>query len=235
MSLIREVRCFMSTFFSPVFPKTCFGCFNVLVPGEQFLCTFCRHELPLTNYDYAAENKMDQSLYGRLVFEKASALFFYNSEGILKHCFQFLKYRKQEQIGKFLGAWHARVLKEDPAFPKMDVIMAVPIHPKKKKKRGYNQLSLYGKTLGEILGVVYDETHLYKTANAKTQTKKNRMLRGATSQALYQLKNEKLFEHMRILLIDDIMTTGATLVSCAAAFKDCKGVKIYFACIAVVK
>jgi ComF family protein len=235
MTLKNELQQFITTLFSPLFPKTCFGCFHILVPGELVLCTFCRHELPLTHYHYGLENKMDQAFYGRVVFKKASALFYYNSEGVLKHCFQFLKYRKQEQIGLFFGAWHGRILKLDPAFPKIDMVVPVPIHYKKKKKRGYNQLSLYGKTLAGTIEAHFNEKYLVKTANTKTQTKKNRLLRSHASLALYQLKEPQQFYHKKILLIDDIMTTGATLTSCANAFKDCTGIQIYFATIAVVR
>ena len=234
MTLKNELRQFITLLLNPLFPKTCFGCFKVLVPGEIILCTYCRHELPLTNYHYGLENKMDQAFYGRVVFKKASALFYYNSEGILKHCFQFLKYRKQEQLGAFFGAWHGRVLKLDPAFPSIDMVVPVPIHDQKKKKRGYNQLSLYGKTLAGIIGVPFNEKNLIKTANTKTQTKKNRGLRANTSVALYLLKDPLQFSHKKILLIDDIMTTGATLTSCVHAFKDCPDIDIYFATIAVV-
>ncbi|MCW1953740.1 MAG: ComF family protein [Flavobacteriia bacterium] len=224
----------LQVFVNPLLPRGCFGCEKLLVPGEQKLCSFCRHELPLTNFSFGTENNMDKALYGLFRFEKASALFYYHKTGALKHCLQYLKYRKQEQISLFFGRWHAQLLRNDPDIPPLDCIVPVPIHPKKKRLRGYNQLSGYGKALEAVLGVPFVENALIKTANTKTQTKKNRGGRQKASTSLYVVPQPEKLAHKRILLIDDVMTTGATLGQCAKALTDCEGHKLYVLCLAVV-
>lgn len=233
-SIPARWRDYLQFVFNPLLPKICFGCEELLVPGEAQLCVFCRHELPLTHFSFGKENKMDQALYGRFRFEKASALFYYHKTGALKQCFQYLKYRKQEQISTLLGQWHAQILIRDPDLPHLDYIVPVPIHPKKKQIRGYNQLSAYGKALEAALGVPFSENVLRKTANTKTQTSKNRGGRQDSSSSLYILPQPDKMAFKNILLIDDIMTTGATLSQCAAAFKDSEGHKLYVLCMAVV-
>jgi len=222
------------SFFNPLFPRACFGCEKLLVPGEKILCSFCRHELPLTGFNFGEENQMDLALYGRCTFEKASALFYYHKTGALKHCLQYLKYRKQEQISYFLGCWQAGWLLKDSQLPAFDCIIPVPIHPKKKRLRGYNQLSGYGKALSETLGLPFLEKAVIKTANTKTQTNKGRGLRGLKLQSLYIIPDPLALANKKILLIDDVMTTGATLAQLAQALEVCQGAKVYILCLAFV-
>ncbi|MFT5022040.1 MAG: ComF family protein [Flavobacteriaceae bacterium] len=230
----RRIKNVLQTLLNPIFPKSCFGCEALLVKGEEILCAFCRHELPLSGYHFGVENNMDKALYGRFEFKKAAALFFYNKEGILKHCLQYLKYRKQDQISYFLGLWHAQILKKDPFFPVLDFIIPVPLHPKKKRKRGYNQLNGYGGALSQVLGVPFLENAVIKTANTKTQTRKNRGLRFLSDSTLFKLRDSHIFNDKKILLIDDVMTTGATLEQFSSAFKDCESSSFYIVTLAFV-
>lgn len=234
MNYLRAFTQGFRSLLNPIFPKCCFGCTSLLVPGETVLCTFCRHELPCSHYNFKIENQMDRALYGQVNFKKASTLFFYSKTGILKNCLQHLKYRKQAQVSVFFGKWHGAVLKNDPSLPALDVIVPIPLHPKKRKSRGFNQLSGYGKALSNALGVPFKENAAIKTANTKTQTKKSRTLRVKEQKDLFILKNPKSFEGKNILIIDDVMTTGATLVQFSKIFNPCQGAQRYFLTMAFV-
>lgn len=219
---------------SILLPPLCFGCNAQLIRGELLLCTVCRHELPITDYNFTEENEIDRIFYGRVRIEKASAFLFFSKIGIVKNLLHYLKYKNQEVIGEFLGNWYAEILANEDALASIDVVVPVPLHPKKQKQRGFNQVEQFGKQLANALNADFVNHILVKTANTKTQTKKTRIGRAQTNQNLYQISNLKLLENKKILLVDDVITTGATIEICALALHQIKGVKIYVATMAMV-
>lgn len=212
-------------------PLGCFGCNTPLRKGERLICTVCRNQLPLTEYNFTDENPIDRIFYGRVAIEKANSFLFYTQNGIVKNIIHHLKYKRQEHIGTFFGTWYAQLIKERL---KIDIVVPVPLHKIKLKRRGYNQVSLFAKQLALHFNAVYDESILLKTANSKTLTKKNRFSRWTANQDLYQLIKADYITNKTILLVDDVITTGATIEACATALKKAKGVVIYVVTIAVV-
>ena len=215
-------------------PKLCFGCNALLYRGEEHLCTVCRNQLPLTEYTFNAVNPVDRIFYGRINIIKASSFLFFTEKGIVKSIIHYLKYKNQEQIGAFLGNWYGHILKENNFLNHIDYVVPVPLHRKKLKKRGYNQVSLFAKLIADHIGAKYMEGVLIKTANTKTQTKKSRILRWQNKQALYILTDHEIFQGKNVLLVDDVITTGATMEVCATALSATKGVNIYIASMAIV-
>ena len=151
------------------------------------MCTVCRNQLPLTEYTFNAVNPVDRIFYGRINIVKASSFLFFTEKGIVKSIIHYLKYKNQEQIGEFLGNWYGHILKQNNFLNNIDYVVPVPLHQKKLKKRGYNQVSLFAKSIAEHIGAQYLEGVLIKTANTRTQTKKSRILRWQNKQALYVL------------------------------------------------
>lgn len=152
----------------------------------------------------------------------------------MKNLIHYLKYRNQPQIGAFLGDWWGELLKEGGLASQIDCVVPVPLHPKKQRKRGYNQASLFGQRLACHLGVPFMEDALMKTANSKTQTRKNRWYRWQGSSDLYTLTVPGELLHKGVLLVDDVVTTGATLEACGRALLQAEGVRVYVAAMAVV-
>lgn len=214
-------------------PKLCFGCNALLYRGEEHICTVCRNQLPLTEYSFNAENQVDRIFYGRINISKASAFLFFTDHGIVKNMIHYLKYKNQEQIGFFLGQWYGQIIRNNN-YLEIDYVIPVPLHPKKQRKRGYNQVSLFAKTVAEHLNAHYLENILIKTANTRTQTKKTRLLRWQNKQALYILTDAEFLKDKKVLLLDDVITTGATMEACATALSTAPGIKLYIASIAVV-
>ncbi len=212
-------------------PLGCFGCNAPMRKGERLICTVCRNQLPLTEYNYTDENPVDRIFYGRIDIRKANSFLFFTQNGIVKNIIHHLKYKNQEQIGTFFGDWYAQLIKERL---EIDIVVPVPLHKKKLKKRGYNQVTLFGKQLAHHLNAEYNENVLLKTANTKTLTKKNRFSRWKANQDLYKLIDSEYISGKTILLVDDVITTGATIEACAIALKKAKEVTIYVATIAVV-
>ena len=219
---------------SILLPKVCFGCNARLNRGEYHLCTVCRNELPLTEYSFNVENAVDRIFYGRINIKKANSFLFFIEKGIVKNLIHHLKYRNQEQIGTFLGDWHGQIIAENNFIDKIDYVIPVPLHRRKLRKRGYNQVSTFGKRLAHHLNAEFLENALIKTANTKTQTKKGRIGRWQNNRALYLLTDAKLLENKNILLVDDVITTGATMEICANTLNEAKGVTLYLTSMAVV-
>ncbi|WP_317168435.1 ComF family protein [Costertonia aggregata] len=161
-------------------------------------------------------------------------MFFFIENGIVKNLIHNLKYKNQEQISGFLGDWYGEILKTDSGIAKIDFVIPVPLHKKKRRKRGYNQVDGFGKGIAHHLGAKFRDDLLLKTANTRTQTKKDRIFRWQNAQELYILNTVDILQNKNILLVDDVITTGATLEACSTALQQAKDVKIFIATMAVV-
>ncbi|WP_243396882.1 ComF family protein [Flagellimonas pacifica] len=215
-------------------PQVCFGCNAQLTRGESILCTVCRHELPLTDHNLTDENVVDRMFYGRIPIKKAASFVFFSKNGIVKNLLHQLKYKNQEQIGGFFGDWFGSYLKDEKMLQTVDVVIPVPLHPKKEKKRGYNQVSLFAQHIAVAIDAEYRSDVLLRTINTKTQTKKDRQLRWENAKDVFELNpmTKQNFKH--VLLVDDVITTGATIEACAKTLHQLKDVCISVVSIAVV-
>ena len=217
---------FLKDFFRIFYPDLCANCENQLEKNENTICTFCRHDLPLTNFTNYSENKIAKTFYGRIIIEKANTLLFYRKEGITKKLIHELKYKGNEEIGSFFGNWLGEILKQNNEFSDINLIVPVPLHPKKLKQRGYNQVSKFGEKLSYHLNKPFLENVLLRTSTSKTQTFKARFERFNNNDTKFQSNNTSSFKNKHILLIDDVITTGATIESCAKELQKTEGVKI---------
>ena len=215
-------------------PPACFGCNAHLIRGEQHLCTVCRNDLPLTDYTFNEENPIDRIFYGRINLKKASSFLFFTENGIVKQLIHHLKYKNQEQIGLFLGDWYGPILKNDNSLGEIDAVVPIPLHKKKLKKRGYNQVAKFSQRLAFHMNTEYVDHILIKTANTKTQTTKGRMGRWQGDRALYTLDDALYFKNKNVLLVDDVITSGATMEIAAKALLETEGIKVHITSMAVV-
>ncbi len=143
-----------------------------------------------------------------------------------------LKYKNREEIGVLLGDWYGQLLKEENILTDIDYIIPVPLHKNKLKKRGYNQVTLFGKQLAHHLNTTFLDNCLIKTKDNKTQTKKGRLNRWLSTKEVFTITNQEIIKNKTILLVDDIITTGATMEACANVLKETKN--IYITSMAVV-
>ncbi|MGB1041859.1 MAG: ComF family protein [Tenacibaculum sp.] len=160
---------------------------------------------------------------------------FYQKGGVTQKIIHQLKYKQQPEIGVFIAKWFGSLLKEEAVFKNIDFIVPVPLHEKKIKKRGYNQVTLFGETLSAILNTTYKPDVLVRKSLSKTQTFKHRFERFSNNNTKFVLTDKTMFEHKHILLIDDVITTGATLVSCCEELLKTKNITISIATIAYTK
>jgi len=214
------------------FPKICITCNTQLLSFEKLICTPCRHDLPIICYKNFKDNKIKNAFLGRIPIEKAISFLFYRKTGKTKEIIQSLKYKGNQEIGNFIGDWFGNLLKESNEFNDINHIIPVPLHEKKLKKRGYNQLTTFGQCLSKQLNTAYTPNLLQRTSVSKTQTFKHRFERFNNNETHFNLVDKAIFRNKHILLIDDVITTGATIEACCKELLKTKNIKISIVTIA---
>lgn len=216
------------------FPKICAGCHRLLLPQEALICVQCRHQIPQTQHHQIANNEALQKFYGKVPIEFASAFLYYHKKGIVQELIQHLKYKKQPLIGRHLGIWYAHEIKPLIQEHGCELVIPVPLHAKRLKERGYNQVAEFGKALAQVFGIPYEDQLLFRNSYSTTQTKKNLLSRTAlVGETRFVALPNKTHEHRHFLLVDDVLTTGSTLEACARELLKIPGAKISVVCIAL--
>lgn len=216
-----------------LFPKVCYACHNTLHDYETTICTNCRHELPVTNFHFNNDNAIKNTLYGRAVIEQGTALLRFEKKGLTQQLIHNLKYRGHQEIGTVLGDWLGAELKTINTYKTVDVVIPVPLHKSKQKKRGFNQVERFGKQIAKALDAKYVDNVLIKITNTKSQVRKMRIARWTNNDQLFAIKNPECISNKHILLVDDIITTGATLEACIAVLNHALNLKISIATMAI--
>ncbi len=212
-------------------PRVCFGCTTPLSRGEDVLCTVCRHEFPLTHYNFSEENAVDTIFYGRVPIQKAASFVFFTKRGIVQNLLHGLKYKNQEHIGSFFGAWCGAILENDIGLHTVEVVIPVPLHPKKEKKRGYNQSYHIALGIAEVMNVAVDKRSLRRVVYKGSQTQLSREKRWENVADNFKVKGASL-TGKHVLLVDDVLTTGATIEACYNALKEVEGIRVSVATLA---
>jgi ComF family protein len=173
--------------------------------------------------------------YGRIMLEQATALFYFEKKGPVQALLHNLKYRGQEEISAFLGDWLGQELSQLPAYRDVDVVIPVPMHPKKRKKRGYNQVTGFAIALSKHLDATHTDHILIKSKNTKTQVFKGRFSRSDEILDAFSILENQSLAGKHILLVDDILTTGATLEACALQLLKIPKIKLSIATMAIAQ
>ncbi len=215
------------------FPKVCYACSHLLTDNEIHICTTCRHNLPVTNYHFENNDAVEKVFYGRVKIEQATALLRFEKKGIVQQLLHNLKYRSHETIGAILGEWLGNELKTIEAYNNIDAVIPVPLHKNKLRKRGYNQVAKFGIEIAKALNAEYIDSVLIKTTATKTLVFKKRMSRWNNPNEVFSIRNENLIKGKHILLVDDIITTGATIEACANILNKANNIKISVATMAI--
>ena len=193
------------------YPNLCLGCSNYIANYDHYVCSQCLLMLDYIPNSDTTNSEVKRRFYGKLKLDHAYACFYYNESGIVQSLLHHLKYHNKQGISEFLALLTINHLQNHELFKWADYIVPVPLHTKKQKIRGYNQLSKFGETLAKHYNLIYVEDFLIKTTNTQTQTKKN-MIERASSNAEYYINTKYLsIENKNILIIDDVITTGSTL------------------------
>lgn len=217
------------------FPIYCAACDSPLYKNEKLLCTSCRHELPLGNFHNVNAKKIEKVFYGRVKIENATSLFVFYKDGLVQNLLHNLKYRGQEEIGVELGKWLGQELLQSTKYQDIDAIIPVPLHKRRMRERGYNQVEKFGIEIAKTLNAEYINSVLKKISYNKKQSKHERRNRWGNTVETFGTQNESLLVNKHILLVDDIVTTGATIESCINVLKSIPGIKISIATMAITE
>ncbi len=214
-----------------LYPEYCLACNKPLNSHEKLLCAECFFEMPFTNNHKLQENEMTDIFVGRIQINAACALFYYHPGSKYHKLLHDLKYNNKPEIGVELGKLLGVNILESEFFNDIDYIVPVPLHPKKRKIRGYNQSMCIAEGMSEVLQIEADDNTLKRIINTQTQTKKSRIDRWQNVDNIFKLTSDK-FNGKHILLVDDVITTGSTLESCALTLQE-KDAKISIATLAI--
>ncbi len=211
---------YFSDFLALFFPDLCGACAKNLFKGESEICTSCIYKLPLTTFHADPNNKVARQFWGRIPFFQAGAYLHFKKGGRVQALLHQIKYRKREQLGVRLGELYGYELSQTGSFIKPDLIIPVPLHPKKLKIRGYNQSEAIAKGMSKVLQVDLSSTHLIRNLHTESQTKKSRFSRYENMQEAFSIHQAEALEGKHILLIDDVITTGSTIEACALCLQE---------------
>ena len=221
----------ISDFAHLFYPRVCSACNGVLLRHEEVICSDCIFHLPKTNYHLGKENPIEKIFWGRIPIESASAYYYFKKGNKVQNLLHKFKYKNYPEIGIYIGKLYGSELKNSlVTLP--DIIIPIPLHVSKKKKRGYNQSEKFGIGLSEAMGIPQNTDNFIRKVFTETQTRKNRFSRWENVKEIFHCQDSKIFENKHILLIDDVITTGSTLEASARKLLEIEGVKISIACMA---
>lgn len=222
----------LEDFLHLIYPRTCEACGNSLYRHEEIICSHCLIHLPKTFYHNDPKNPLFHLFWGKIPIEMVSSFYFYNKGNKVQQLIHHLKYKKRHEIGIYLGKRYGAYLKKSAYFKSIEVIIPVPLHQQKLKKRGYNQAEKFAQGLSESIGIPMDTTSFIRKSATETQTRKSKEERWENVKNKFKVVYPEEIKNKHILLVDDVITTGSTLEACAQILLQESGVKISMASIA---
>ena len=229
---MNALRSYLADFIALIFPQLCPACHASLMANEDLLCTECLYSLPFTNFHLQPDNIVAQQFWGKLAVEAAYTLYYFNKGGKVQNLVHQLKYNGQPRIGNLLGNMAGDQLKQNTVFATADVIIPVPLHKSRLKQRGYNQSACFADGLAQQLNATVEIDNLVRITDTKTQTHKSRFARFQNMQEVFTVLHPERLTNKHILLVDDVITTGATLEACAQVLLDGGAGKLSIAALA---
>lgn len=221
-----------SDFVSLFFPHYCLSCSLSLFKGEEILCTRCILELPKTGYHLQADNPIKLRLEGRLPLTYGMAFLKFRKSGMVQQLLHQLKYNGHREVGVRLGMLYGKELLEAGFDQEIDIIVPVPLHAARKRKRGYNQSACFAEGLSTSLNIPWTESMTTRTVSTTTQTRKSKLERWENVKDVFNIHDAHKIEGKRILLVDDVITTGATLEACGQHLIRAGCAQLSIACLA---
>ena len=225
MSLITD-------FIALFFPQTCYVCGNSLYKNEAVVCTRCLLHLPETDYHKTPENPLHQIFWGKIPVVNASAMFFFKKGGSVQQLIHEFKYRGHHEIGTYLGNKYGYKLKAEEGYADIAKVIPIPLHPKKLRKRGFNQAEIFASGMAETMHADLDTHSVKRVISTSTQTKKSRYKRWENVSGIFEITDPAGLVNKHILLVDDVITTGSTMEACLQQLHTIEGIKLSVASIA---
>lgn len=199
------------------FPKLCLLCKTPLIEGEEHICLHCLYQLPFTHYEKTLNNPTEQLFTGKIPIKRATSFLRYEKGGNVQKLIHSLKYKDNKELGYYLGKLAALKIQQSGTYKSVSLLVPVPLHPRKKRKRGYNQAEWIAKGMATILKIPVNTDNLKRVHSTKTQTRKSVYERWTNVQNIFKVEQPEIFENQHVLLVDDVITSGSTMGACAQA------------------
>jgi ComF family protein len=194
-----------------IFPHACAGCGTDVLSEENKLCFSCHESMPLTSFHLHANNPIEKIFWGRLPVRHATAQYYFTKQSLMQRLMHRFKYKGDKDLGLFLGRLMGYHLEEANRFKEIDALIPLPLFPNKERRRGYNQASLLCEGISDIIRKPVLKDVIVRTMHTESQTSKTRVERWQNMEGRFLLQNEAAIEGKHLLLVDDVITTGATL------------------------
>lgn len=209
-----------NAFIDLIFPRICSACLEPLQLNEEVICTHCRFDLPKTNLHLETENSLAHKFYGEVQLKHALSYLKFVKGGKVQRLTHELKYKGNQEVGEMLGRWYGAELRESGFADAFDLIIPVPLHQKRLLIRGYNQSDCFAKGLAESLNIEWRNDILIRGIETSSQVNKSRLERYQNMDKVFNVKNSELLKDKKIVVVDDTLTTGATLESCVLSLQE---------------
>ena len=214
MNVLNHIKQYANDFVHLFYPHVCIGCGSDVIETAQTLCAQCFAALPVTDYFLYANNPVEHLFAGRIIVQSAGSAFYFTKKSLLQNVLHEIKYKGNKEAGLFVGKQMGIALQQSNRFEDIDMIVPMPLNSKRLQQRGYNQATLLAKGISSIIQKPVHEHIVFRRMNTETQTGKNRADRWQNMQAVFAVKQKEAIEGKHVLLVDDIITTGATLEAC---------------------
>lgn len=232
---LAQIKEWSNSFISLFFPRSCLVCNKPLSKSEECMCARCNIDLPRTDYHLWKENPIEQMFWGKIPLVRATSYFYYRKGSDYCHILYQLKYEGQKEIGEIMGRYIAMEILSSGFFQGIDVIIPVPLHKKKQKLRGYNQSEWIARGVSAITAIPIETSAMVRIKNTETQTRKSAVERWENVDGIFCLLSPESYVGKHILIIDDVLTTGATTVACASPFNAVKDARVSILTLAITE
>jgi ComF family protein len=219
---LKEIK---ESFLHLLFPHICCGCGNDIFHQESVLCMRCIEALPETNFEYHPNNPVEKHFWGRLPLRAAAGQFYFTKESLMQRLMHQFKYKANRELGLQLGRMMGEQLKRSGRF-NADVIIPLPLFPAKEKRRGYNQATVLCQGMQEIMDIPILDKVIIRPQHTETQTKKGRIERWKNMEGKFILQDPRAINNKHLVLVDDVVTTGATLEACGTELLKAENVSL---------
>jgi ComF family protein len=199
------------------YPHTCVGCGNDILSKENLLCARCITSLPVTNFADHPNNPAEEIFWGRVSLKSAHSEFYFAKDSLIQHLVHQLKYKGNQSIGVYLGEWMGKTLHSSKRFETIDALIPLPLYAEKERKRGYNQAAIICNGMSQRMNIPVIQNKLIRQRYTETQTRKHRMERWENVEGSFVVNEGDALKGKHLLLVDDVVTTGATLEAASIA------------------
>lgn len=224
--MFTVLKSYFKSFLQLFYPKICVACSESLIQQEETICLICENNLPFTNFYLIQNNPLQKKFWGRIDIQNIDSILFFEKDSTTQHLLHQLKYQNRQDVGTKLANIYTENCKASSINFSFDGIVSVPLHSKKLKRRGYNQCETFALKIAQNWHIPYFKNALKRNVDTQSQTGKNRTDRWDNVAEIFEVNEPKLIQNKHILLVDDVLTTGATIEACGIKILEIPNTKL---------